>query len=85
MREDYTMSNTFIITEPGMTSLFHAQHVTMPGLQAYCDRTGFVTGEDFKLKPYTEELQYQVIQRQDNSSERDYIRKNYKKIDFYLQ
>jgi hypothetical protein len=79
------MSNTFVITEPGMTSLFHAQLVTMPKLQAYCTRTGFVANEDFKLKPYTEELQYQVIQRQDNSSERDYIRKNYKKIDLYVQ
>jgi len=79
------MSNTFVITEPGMTSLFHAQLVTMPELQAYCTRTGFVANEDFAFAPYTEELQLQIVQRMDNSTERDYIRENYKKIDLYVQ
>ena len=79
------MSNTFIITEPGMTSLFHAQLVTMPELQAYCNRTGFVANEDFVFAPYTEELQLEIVQRMDNSTERDYIRENYKKIDLYVQ
>ena len=79
------MSNTFVITEPGMTSLFHAQLVTMPELQAYCNRTGFVADEDFALAPYTEELQLEIVQRMDNSTERDYIRENYKKIDLYVQ
>ena len=80
------MSNTFVITEPGMTSLFHGQLVTMQGLQAYCTRTGMVANEDFTLAPYTEELQLETIQRIDNSAyERNYIRENYKKIDLFLQ
>ena len=79
------MSNTFVITEPGMTSLFHAQLVTMPGLQEFCTRTGCVAGDNFAFAPYTEELQLEIVQRMDNSTERDYIRENYKKIDLYLQ
>ena len=54
-------------------------------LQAYCTRTGFVANEDFALAPYKEELQLEIVQRMDNSTERDYIRENYKKIDLYVQ
>jgi len=60
------MSNIFVITEPGMTSLFHAQLVTMPGLQAFCSRTGCVAGDNFAFAPYTEELQLLIVQRIDN-------------------
>jgi hypothetical protein len=50
------MSNTFVITEPGMTSFMLAQRFTPSALQKACVENGFIPNEDFTYAPYTSQL-----------------------------
>jgi len=57
------MSNTVIITEPGMTSFMLAQRFTPAALQKACTENGFIPNEDFTFAPYNAKLHAQLKQQ----------------------
>lgn len=57
------MSNTVIITEPGMTCFMLAQRFTPAALQKACAENGFVPNQDFTYAPYNAKLHAQLKQQ----------------------
>lgn len=54
------MSNTVLITEPGLTSFMLAQRFTPAALQRVCAENKFVPNQDFSYAPYTAQLHKQL-------------------------
>jgi len=57
------MSNTVIITEPGLTSFMLAQRFTPSALQRVCAENGFVPNTDFEYAPYNAKLHAKLKQQ----------------------
>jgi len=57
------MSNTVIITEPGMTFFALAQRFTPSALQRVCAENGFIPNYDFEYAPYNAKLHAQLKQK----------------------
>ena len=54
------MSNTVVITEPGLTSFALAQRFTPVALQRVCAENNFIPNQDFTYAPYTAQLHKQL-------------------------
>jgi len=57
------MSNTVIITEPGMTHFMLAQRFTPSALQRVCAENGFIPNYDFEYAPYNAKLHAKLKQQ----------------------